>query len=165
MDQVDRVARESHGIAKHIRDGRSTAKMPATINMSQFCFNRSTGIRLVLYRCATMRAEPCTRNEGATARAAKAGAVYRHRGLRRMHLSPSGTVALRSRRAERRIINRSGRRHASPGGLAYPQDKKLTTPQTTTSAANKMIATGFRANVPSSSCAIESNEFLVIPLL
>ena len=26
MDQVDRVARESHGIAKHIRDGREHRK-------------------------------------------------------------------------------------------------------------------------------------------
>lgn len=102
----------------------STAKMPATISMSRFCFNRSTGMRLMLYRCAAMRTESCTRNEGTTARAAKAGAVYWRRGLPRMHLSPSGTVALRSRRTERRIINRSGRRHASPGGLVYTQDKK-----------------------------------------
>lgn len=77
--------------------------MPATINMSQFCFNRSTGMRLVLYRCAAMRTEPCTRNEGTTARTAESRSFQRHGRLLQLGLSLLSDEILRNR-----LLRRSG---------------------------------------------------------
>lgn len=60
-------------------------------------------MRLVLYRRAAMRTEPCTRNEGTTARTAESRSFQRHGRLLQLGLSPLPDEILRNR-----LLRRNG---------------------------------------------------------